>query len=54
LPNFKAFFGAMANTVIADNVKALHQGPTQSCSCLALHWLILSIHAQRSVHYSSQ
>ena len=51
-PIFEAFSWAMTNTVIADNVKALHQGPTQSCSCLALAHIKYSRAAQRTLFFS--
>jgi len=44
----------MANTVISNIMKTLDQGPTQSSSCLASHWLIVIIYAQRSVHYNTR
>ena len=49
-PILEAFSWAMANTVINKNVKAVDQGPTQSCSCLALHWFIYYLWTARIAH----
>ena len=35
-PILEAFLWAMANTVINNTMKAVDEGPTQRCSCLAL------------------